>query len=165
MEQRPRLKLTLSLSDKLLELLGWGAVISIWVIVLIYYPDLPDNIPTHYNGRGVVDAVGDKASIFTLPTVATLLFIGLTILHKFPHRYNYLVTITPDNARQQYTLATRMLRYLKLVIVIIFGLIERQTIRNALAETNGLGRWFLPFTLGLIFIPILYYAVKSSKVV
>jgi hypothetical protein len=56
-----------------------------------------------------------------------------------------------------------MIRYLKLSIVVIFGLIAFKTIQNANGEADGLGVWFLPMTLGLIFIPLTYFVIKSYK--
>lgn len=161
MKKRPKIILELTTTDKAFEILGWISILSIWVLTTINYPNLPDNIPIHFNGLGQPDGFGGKVNILTLPLIATILFIGMTILNKFPHVFNYPTNITADNALGQYTNATRMIRYLKLIIVVIFGLIELQTIRNVNEQTSGLGVWFLPLTLGLIFFPLTYFVVKS----
>ena len=163
MSERPKLKLELTTFDKTLEILGWTSILAIWVLTITNYTNLPGTIPTHYNGVGQADGFGGKATILTLPLIATVLFIGLTILNKFPHIFNYPTNLTQDNALRQYTNATRMIRYLKLIIVVIFGLIAFKTIQNANGEADGLGVWFLPMTLGLIFIPLTYFVIKSYK--
>ena len=163
MSERPKLKLELTTFDKTLEILGWTSILAIWVLTISNYSNLPDTIPIHYNGAGQADGFGGKGNILTLPLIATVLFIGLTILNKFPHVFNYPTNITADNALRQYTNATRMIRYLKLIIVVIFGLIAFKTIQNANGQADGLGIWFLPMTLGLIFIPLIYFLVKSFK--
>ncbi len=163
MSERPKLKLELTTFDKILEILGWASILVIWVLTITNYTNLPDTIPIHYNGAGQADGFGGKTTILTLPLIATVLFIGLTILNKFPHIFNYPTNITPDNALRQYTNATRLIRYLKFIIVVIFGLIALKTIQNANGQEDGLGIWFLPVTLGLIFIPMIYYIVKSFK--
>ena len=56
-----------------------------------------------------------------------------------------------------------MLRYLKLVLVLVFGGIAFKTIQTATGESSGLGAWFLPLTAGLIFIPLIYFVIKSIK--
>lgn len=132
-------------------------------MTVINYQSLPDIIPTHYNEVGVADGFGDKWMILTLPFVATVLFFGLTILNNFPHIFNYPNDINEDNALRQYTNATRLIRYLKVIVVVIFGLISYQTIRHSNGFTEGLGIWFLPLTLILIFVPIFYFLIKSSK--
>ena len=163
MEERPRIKLELNTVDKAFEIIGWLLIISVWGFTVKNYANLPETIPTHYNGAGQADGFGGKATILTLPLIATVLFVGLTILNKFPHIFNYPINITQDNALRQYTNATRMIRYLKLIIVVIFGLIAFKTIQNANEQADGLGIWFLPMTLGLIFIPLIYFVVKSFK--
>ena len=161
MNKRPKIILELTTTDKVFEILGWISILAIWVLTTINYQNLPDNIPIHFNGSGQPDGFGGKVNILTLPLIATILFIGMTILNKFPHVFNYPTNISADNALGQYTNATRMIRYLKLIIVVIFGLIELQTIRNVNEQTSGLGVWFLPLTLGLIFIPLTFFVVKS----
>ena len=163
MEERPRIKLELTTVDKAFEIIGWLLIISVWGFTVINYANLPETIQTHYNGAGQADGFGGKATILTLPLIATVLFVGLTILNKFPHIFNYPTNITQDNALRQYTNATRMIRYLKLIIVVIFGLIAFKTIQNGNEEAKGIGIWFLPLTLGLIFIPMIYFVIKSFQ--
>lgn len=163
MGERPKLKLELTKIDKTLEILGWTSILAIWVLTITNYANLPDTIPIHYNGAGQANGFGGKSTILTLPLIATILFIGLTILNKFPHVFNYPINITQDNALRQYTNTTRLIRSLKVIIVIIFGLIVFRTIQNANGQADGLGVWFLPLTLGLIFIPLTYYIVKTLK--
>jgi uncharacterized membrane protein len=161
--QRPKLKIRLAPMDKWTEGLGWLGVIALWALVTSAYATLPDTIPVHYNGAGQADAYGTKANLLTLPLVATVLFAGLTLLNRFPHVFNYPTEVTPENAQKLYTSATRLIRYLKLIIVLIFGAIAFRTIRHAQGSTDGLGIWFLPLTLGLIFIPLGYFVVRMIK--
>jgi uncharacterized membrane protein len=163
MEKRPRIKLELTLSDKTIEIIGWLLICSVWALTISHYKNLPDIIPTHYNAAGIADGFGEKWMILTLPLVATVLFTGLTILNKFPHIFNYPKDISTENALRQYTNATRLIRFLKLIIVIIFGLISYQTIRETKGQTEGLGMWFLPVTIGLIFTPIIYFFLQSFQ--
>ena len=163
MEERPKIKIELTTADKTIEIIGWSLIISVWGLTITNYANLPDTIPIHYNGAGQADGFGGKATILTLPLIATVLFVALTFLNKFPHIFNYPTKITQDNALRQYTNATRLIRYLKLIIVFIFGLIAFKTIQNANGEADGLGVWFLPLTMGLIFIPLIYFVIKSFK--
>jgi uncharacterized membrane protein len=163
LEGRPNLKVQLTTTDKLLELLGWGVLLALWVWTGTSYSNLPDTIPTHFNAAGEADGFGRKASIFGLPVIASLLYIGLTLLNRVPHSFNFPTPVTQDNALNQYTNATRMIRSLKLILVVVFGGISFQTIQQANGETDGLGVWFLPVTLGLIFLPLIYFVIKSFQ--
>ena len=163
MNKRPRIKLQLNQTDKILEVLGWVSVVGIWALTLTNYSILPEIIPIHFNGAGKADGFGNKTHIFVLPIISTLLFIGLTTLNKHPHMFNYPSQITKENAVHQYTNATRMMRVLKLVIVVLFGLIVFRKIQIVNGHADGLGTWFLPLTMGMIFIPMLYFLIKSLK--
>jgi uncharacterized membrane protein len=130
MNKRPRIKPKLTAADKTFEVLGWSSTVALLTFTIISYANLADTIPIHYNGSGQADGFGRKENIFVLPSVATFLFIGLTILNNFPHVFNYPITITTDNAVRHYTNATRLLRALKLIIVVIFGWIVLKTVNN-----------------------------------
>ena len=161
--ERPKLKIPLTATDKLTEGAGFILLCLIWGLTAVNYSSLPDMIPVHFDALGKPDGFGGKATMWTLPALSTLLFAGLTFLNKFPHIFNYPTQITPENAFKQYQMATRMIRVLKLVLVIIFGLIALQSMRQANGETDGIGIWLLPLILGLIFIPLFYYLVKAMK--
>ncbi|MBM3426670.1 MAG: DUF1648 domain-containing protein [Bacteroidetes bacterium] len=161
--KRPKIKLIPSTTDKLLDLLSWLTLLVLWGYTFSHYSSLPETIPTHFNAAGEADGFGSKASLIALPIIATVLFIGLTVLNRYPHVFNYPTAITQDNALRLYTLATRMLSYLKLVLVLVFGGIELMTIQHASGKGAGLGAWFLPLTLILIFLPLIYFVIKSVK--
>lgn len=163
MEKRPQIKIKPTLADIVFEVVGWLLMVTFWVFTITTYANLPATIPIHYNGAGQPDGFGGKITIFILPLITTVLFVGLTILNKFPYIFNYPTNITQSNALRQYTIATRMIRYLKFIIVLILGLISFNIIQNANNNTKGLGIWFLPCIMGLIFIPLLYFIVKSFK--
>ena len=52
---------------------------------------------------------------------------------------------------------------LSAIVIISFLLYNVVSIQNANEQADGLGIWFLPMTLGLIFIPLIYFVVKSFK--
>lgn len=133
------------------------------MFVLHHYSNLPEEIPIHYNGSGEVDAYGGKNNLFSLPIVATILIIGLYILNKFPHTFNYPSAITEENASRMYANATRLIRFLQVSVLILFFTITFQTIRVAEGQTDGLGNWFMLLVFALTFLPIFYFLIISSK--
>ena len=147
----------------MIELIGWIAVFGIWVFTVANYLELPEIIPIHYNEVVAADSFGNKSNILALPITSSLLFIGLTILNKRPNVFNYPSEITKENALFQYTNATRMIRFLKIIVMIIFGWIVFKTIQNVNGNTDGLGPWCLPLTMAMIFIPIIYFMMNTSK--
>ena len=163
MEQRPKINIKLQATDKIIELSALMIFLFIWFLALSGYSQLPEIIPTHYNGFGKADAFGNKANILVLPIVASVLAIALTVINFYPHLLNYTVEITEVNAEKQYRIATRMLRCLKLIVLIIFTFIVYMTQQTSKGIADGLGEWILPSVLGLIFIPIFYFLTQMTK--
>ena len=163
METRPKIKLILSEFDKNLVLTSKIFVIVMWGLTLYTFLKLPSTIPIHFNASGHPDNYGNKLTLLILPILATIIYLGLTQLNKYPHIFNYMTKITEDNAQRQYTIATRMLRFLKLSILIIFSLVIIFTYLTTIGMTNGLGFWFLPLTYGLLLIPTIISISQSFK--
>lgn len=161
METRPKIKLNLSPLDNTLELTAKIFFVIMWGLTIYSFFKLPTTIPIHYNASGQADNYGNKMTLLLLPVLGSLIYFGLTQLNKYPHIFNYMTQITEDNAKRQYTIATRMLRFLKIVILIIFSLIIFFTYLTSIGVTNGLGFWFLPLTLGLLLLPTII-SIKQS---
>jgi len=162
-EDRPTIKIKLTLIDKLLELFSWLILILQWALILLNYSNFPEIIPMHYNFAGQPDSFGCKTTILILPILSTFLFTGMTILNRFPHIFNYPKKITNQNAERQYTIATRLIRYLKFIIIATFSIIVLMTSQTAKNKISGLGILFLPLFLILIYIPMIYAIVKLFK--
>ncbi|WP_222535494.1 DUF1648 domain-containing protein [Pedobacter polysacchareus] len=126
--KRPLIKLQLSLFDKIIEGIGLFLLMSLWLCVYFQYAGLPEYLPLHFNFSGAADSFGHRSDIYSLPMVATALYILLTTVNNFPHYFNYLTPITPENAHRQYTIATKLLRYLKVLVVVIFAILISITI-------------------------------------
>ena len=160
---RPRHTIPLSPRDRLIEVLGVIALGFMWIMMIRYYALLPEVIPVHFDASGTADRMGSKASIWGLSIVATVLFVGLSILNRYPHHFNYLVKITEENAVDQYTKATSLIRNRKLSLVLVFGYLQWTSIQVALGEKEGLGLWFLPITMFLLFAPLMAYLVGLGR--
>ena len=122
-EPRPKIQLILSPFDKIIEKIGWILLTFLWGFTFYAYFILPEIIPTHFNIKGQVDAVGTKIFIFMFPVLGMVVFFGLTFVNQYPHIFNYPTSITVQNAEQQYRNATRLIRFLKLFIILIFSII------------------------------------------
>jgi uncharacterized membrane protein len=163
METRPKIKLTLSPLDNKLELTSKIFLVVMWGLTIYTFLKLPTTIPIHFNASGQADNYGNKLTLLILPILSTIIYFGVTQLNKYPHIFNYMTKITEENATKQYSIATRMLRFLKLAIPIIFSLIIIFTYLTTIGVTNGLGFWFLPLTYGLLLIPTITSIIQSFK--
>ena len=157
-KDRPKIKIELTKSDKILEIVALLLLICLWIYVIYNYNSLPDIINTHFNAQGKPDGSGEKQYIFGLPGVATFIYLLVTIATKYPHTFNYTEEITEENALEEYSKTIKMNRILKIVVIGIFSYASWQTINEV--DINPL---FFPIMLVAIFGPIIYFNVKKSK--
>lgn len=161
--ERPRLQIPLDNNDKYMEYTTKLCILLLIALPIYYYGKLPDSIPSHFGGDGMPDKYSNKDSIWIMPFIGTFLYRGLAYLNKLPHIFNYTVKITEENALEQYTKATKMMRFINLVIAFMFTYITYTTIQVGLGNSNGLGIWFLPFIFISLTIVPLIYLFKSTK--
>lgn len=128
-----------------------------WIAAIYAYTFLPEIIPIHFDGSGIANGYGNKATMFLLPVIGTAIFILVTVLSKYPQIFNYTVRITDQNKQYQYKNTTRMLRCLKLSIAIIFIVIVIDMYLSGTKKMDGLGSWFLIMVFSIINIPVAYF--------
>ncbi len=150
-------------ADLILEILAIVGLLCFFGFTLYSITRVPDSVPTHFNARGNPDDYGSKTFLWMLPVIAFVVYSILSLVVRIPEKSNYPVTITPANARRQYTLRIRLLRYLKVAIVLMFFFISYKTVMVAQANSSGLGIWFLPVFLGIILIPLIIYFILAQR--
>lgn len=159
---RPKIKIKYQTIDYIIELLGIIGIVCLIVIPIYFYNDLPDILPIHFNIKGQPDAFGSKDSIWILPSIGLFLYIGMTLLNRIPHFFNYPTKFTNKNAERLYTTETRTLRLFKVIVVLLFAYIDFQVIRIGLKESTELGVLFIPLII-LILIVIVWVMVYKKK--
>jgi len=161
--ERPRTKPETGPIDWLLELFALALMLFFVGYFFYYYPHLPVTIPSHFNGSGEPDDYSNKSTLWMLPGIALFIYLLLTLIAMAPHRLNLPGKITPENALRQYTLALRLIRYLKMLMMGLFFYIFYSTVQIATHAAAGLGAWFMPLFLGFIFVPIIIYIILARR--
>lgn len=159
--QRPVISLGLSPADLAVELAGAIAILLAVLPIVQFWSVLPDRIPIHFGLGGQPDALGDKIAIWMLPAVATMIFVVLTAVSRYPHTFNYPVRITEQNARRQYLLARSLLVWLKAEICWLFALVVRQQILVALGNAQRFSVELVFGIILLIFATVGVYLVRA----
>ncbi|AGK95990.1 DUF1648 domain-containing protein [Clostridium pasteurianum] len=162
-EKRPVLKLKYSISEKIIFALTVLILISDFILIAIYWRNMPSIIPTHFNFSGKPDGWGGRGSLLVVPITNLFIFILLAVLSKFPHIGNYPVNITEKNAKYQYSNARKLMIVMNLEIVCLFFYIFLSEIYSALDKSNGPGILFLPVFLLVIFGTTAYFAIKMYR--
>jgi len=160
---KPVLKLEMDPADWILEILAIVGLLCFLGFMIYQYANLPDTIPTHFNSEGKPDSYGSKKDMWLFPAVALVLYAILTLISRIPEKLNYFVKITQSNARIQYLLVIRLIRYLKLTMVLILFYIGYKSVMISLHHSNTIGTWFLPVYISVILIPIIIYIILSLR--
>ena len=156
---RPVIKIELSPNERTLEFAAVvGIALSLYVVA-VYWARLPHIVPMHFGFNGKPDGWGPKWSILILPGVAIFMYALLSILSRYPHKWNYSVPITTENAERQYRIALSLIRWIKTGIIWLALYAEWTTIRVALGRQNtiGLGIYaFLAVIMGSVVLHLIW---------
>jgi len=163
-EKRPKITVPQNSTDLWIDRFSFLLFFIIWLSVFVYYPDLPNEIPTHFNGRGQADAFGSKQSIWILMGVFSSIFIGIYILNKYPHLHNYTVKITEENALKNYRFSTRVLRVVNFLNLLLLAYILKTMMTPYEKQSTAFGGWFLPTIMIGSLVLIIYIFVKANKI-
>ncbi len=143
----------------IIDILCIALLFGISIYLLIGWGNLPDKIPGHYDALGNIDRWGSKNELIVLPIIAWIMFIGISVLERFPKVWNTGVKVTEENAYRVYSTLYDMIKTLKLMLVIIFSFLTINSI-----HMNNLPKIFLPIILVLIFGNLIYHLIKLYKI-
>lgn len=159
----PNLKPPVTSREKLLD----KVVIAMWVLILgllfYYYPQLPDEVPTHFNGKGAPDAWGPKIKIWILLLMGLGMSVLLFFIYKIPHLYNYTTKITAENASYEYQRVREIMRWINCSMTLVFGISILESCLVAFGRTLGLGMWTVPLILVVSVLPLILYFTKPKR--
>jgi uncharacterized membrane protein len=164
--ERPLIKIKMTVIDYTVEIFALLLVVATIVLYVIYWVKAPEVVPLHYNIYGQADRYASKSALLILPIMSILLYVGLTILNKYPQIFNFPNAVTSQNVAYLYTTATRMVRWLKLLICLLFACIVWHEIKtiviNQTPEMNTI-IWFLVAIVALYPVIPIIKMFRSSK--
>ena len=160
---KPKIQLILTTTDRVLDGIALGGLAILWTYTIVSYASLPTTIPTHFNFKGEIDNYGNKAALFILPVIMSLVVLGMTYLNKYPHIFNYPRKITAENAEYEYRKATRLIRIIKAVISIFAVLITITIVQSSKAGYSTMKWWMLPVFIIAMITPIIISLFSKKK--
>jgi RsiW-degrading membrane proteinase PrsW (M82 family) len=155
---RPKFKIHLTTIDVIIEVFGWLAFIGVWILMFLSFSDLPEKIPLYYKKGNI-----NKSEILILPMLSTIIFVGLSMLQKQPHIFRYPISITEENARRCYTDICKLIRFSKLIILLMFGVVIYKITESCQSSESMSNIWFLTLILILVIILIIYFSYKLKQ--
>ena len=105
----------------IMNIIGVLALLGSTLFVIIMWPQIPDQIPTHYNFAGEADDYGGKGSLIFMMVLAWFMFILITVLMRFPNTWNMPVKVTAENKARLYSITKAMLEVIKMLVSLLFA--------------------------------------------
>jgi len=151
---------------KYLEAISLTALaILLWITwAALYGPRaLTGPIPTHFDLAGHPNAYGPPQMLLILPAVALVLYLLITVVSRNPAVFNYPVRATPQNRQRLQELALNMIAFLKAETVILFALIQYQTIDSARNLQSTLPQSLMLIGIAVIFSTIALHIIAMRR--
>lgn len=159
---QPKIDIPKSLFERLFDGVAFVFLVISISYLISQYGALPDKVPAHFNGAGEVDRFGNKIELIMLPIIALVMWIGMTVLERYPHTFNYM-NLTKDNAEAQYKNGRLMMNVLKNEVVLLFSYLTYQTIQISKGLAEGIDSFFMPVFLIVIFGSIAFFFVRMLR--
>ena len=147
----------------LLDGVAFGLLGFLGITLVVNWPDLPESIPIHFAFSGKSDATGNKNLLLIIPFFALCALVALSALRRIPHRFNFVVTISEENAERQYRNALMMMAWVKVEIVAFFAYVGWIMAQIGLGRIHELGSTFVPGMLILVFGTIGIFLFRSYR--
>lgn len=129
-------------------------ILASFIVGVIYYPNIPEQMPMHWNIHGEVDNYMSKdIGVFLFPGINLMLFILLIVLPKI------------DPRKKNYEQFNRVYVILRWSIVLFFSIIYLATIFYSINDTEDIPElleisFIVPFLVSILFIIIGNYMGK-----
>ena len=159
--ERPKIVLEPTIADKIKTTFAFCLLMILWGFSIWIFSKAPDSVPSHFDLQGNVDRYSNKYTLLLLPLLGTIIFFVLNYLSKKPHVLNYAYSLNKDNYAAAYKNATSMLHILKLIVIILFCIIQAMVYKAIHKEASNFENILLFCTIAIIiFIPI-YFSIKT----
>lgn len=162
LNKQPKMAILKSFFEKVFDAVTLTVLIASIVYLATQYGGLPEKVPAHFDGSGNVDRYGNKIELIILPIIALVIWIGMTVLEKYPHTFNYL-NLTKDNVEAQYKNGRLMINVLKNEVVLLFSYLTYQTIQISKGLAEGIDSFFMPVFLVVIFGSVFFFFVRMFR--
>lgn len=123
------------------------------LFLLIFWNQIPAEVPSHYNMAGEADAMSGKGFLFFPLIMNWLMFLGISAVEHFPQMWNTGVKVTRQNRERVYRSLYHMIVCLKLSVVLTFSFLS-------VWHGASLPFWFFPASLALVFGPMLFFLIQ-----
>ena len=142
------------------ELIALAGVVFAVAVVADFYSQLPERIATHFNGAGVANGFGARSALWLLVGIAVLLYSALSAINFVPGVVNLKRPLAPEREKAVLAESMAMVGWIKAEVCWMFAYLCLAMVRNGMGLQVGIGAWFLPVTLVVVFGTCAVYLVR-----
>jgi uncharacterized membrane protein len=142
------------------ELIAVAGLVFAAMVVADFYSRLPERIATHFNGEGVANGFGARSTLWVLVGIAFLLYAALSAISLAPRVVSVKRPLAPERERVVLAESMAMVGWIKAEMCWMFAYLCLAMVRNGMGLQLGIGAWFLPVTLLLVFGTCGFYLVR-----
>ncbi len=133
------------------ELIAMAGLVFSAAVVADFYSRLPERIATHFNGAGAANGFGARGTLWLLVGIAFLLYLTLSAINFVPRIVNVKRPLAPEQDKALLAESMAMVGWVKAEVCWMFAYLCLAMVRNGMGLQVGLGAWFLPVTLVVVF--------------
>jgi uncharacterized membrane protein len=142
------------------ELIAVAGLVFAGMVVADFYSRLPERIATHFNGEGVANGFGARSTLWVLVGIAFLLYAALSAISLAPRVVSVKRPLAPERERVVLAESMAMVGWIKAEMCWMFAYLCLAMVRNGMGLQLGIGAWFLPVTLLVVFGTCGFYLVR-----
>jgi uncharacterized membrane protein len=147
------------------ELMAVAGLVFSAAVVADFYSRLPERIATHFNGAGVANEFGARSTLWLLVGIACLLYLTLSAINFVPRIVAVKRPLGPEQDKAVLAESMAMVGWIKAEVCWMFAYLCLAMVRNGMGLQMGLGSWFLPATLVVVFGTCGIYLMRIFRVI
>lgn len=155
--------LNISIFDAILEVFGFIALISLWVMTYRFQHIGAEMVPEDFSFFQTPNEFWASKMTYTVPVIATILYVGLTVYNLRPQYGDYPVQVSSEKNVQLSEINKRLWRWLKFNLLVIFIVIEYFSFHTGSSAGTGISPAFIYVFPVLLFGPVVFFFIEFSK--
>lgn len=162
--RRPKLHIEKTMTEKIANIFGVASIFLMVFLIGFNWNNIPDIVPTHFNGSGKADGWGSKYTLLILPIVNIAAYTLFEFLERKPHLHNYPFRFTEENAAQFYAVSVNIMNLTKNITAMMFSYICYQIIESGIKGTSQLNITVMAIFMFLLVLVIVVGIFRLMKI-
>lgn len=149
--------------DILVEILSLLMLLTLWALTYYFQHQSLEIVPEGYDFFRNPNEYWASRMTYSVPFVATILYVGLTLYNKRVQYGGFAVEINKEKGQALSQIKKRLWRWLKLNILVMFIVIEYFSFHTGSNAGSGISGWFIFAFPLLLFGPVIFFFIEFSK--